>query len=260
MQVEVTQGSPEKQRGIGTLNENPLHAALKRYLAGPGDRFEVEVDGSVIDLVRPDGSLVEIQTGTFAPLKAKLTRLLKQQRVELVHPIAVVKWLVKEDDDGQVLDRRRSPRRGVIWDCFAPLVSIPHLMAHPHFSLAVLLVELEERRRHHPGRAWRRRGWVVHERSLLSVQASHTFPTAQSLANLLPADLPHPFTTADIANALPTNRSLAQKIAYCLRAMEMIQPAGKQGNTILYEKISSSEKEDHAPPSSRLAVAPDRHL
>ena len=37
---------------IGTLRERPLHAALKRWYALPGDRAEHAVDGYVIDLVR----------------------------------------------------------------------------------------------------------------------------------------------------------------------------------------------------------------
>ncbi len=51
---------------IGTLNEKPLHAALKRWYGREGDRFEVRVDGFFIDIVRPRPGrpdlLVEIQT------------------------------------------------------------------------------------------------------------------------------------------------------------------------------------------------------
>ena len=55
-------------RDIGLLNEKPLHAALKEWYARPEDRFEVSVDGFVIDVVR--GNLrVEIQTGNFAAIK-----------------------------------------------------------------------------------------------------------------------------------------------------------------------------------------------
>jgi hypothetical protein len=39
-------------RGIGSLNEKPLHAALKEWYARPEDRFEASVDGFVIDVVR----------------------------------------------------------------------------------------------------------------------------------------------------------------------------------------------------------------
>ena len=38
---------------ISTLNEKPLHAALKEWYASPGDRFEVPVDGYLVDIM-PD--------------------------------------------------------------------------------------------------------------------------------------------------------------------------------------------------------------
>ena len=50
---------------IGLINEKPLHASLKQWYARPGDRFEVPVDGFVIDIVR-DNLLIEIQTRNFA--------------------------------------------------------------------------------------------------------------------------------------------------------------------------------------------------
>ncbi len=73
--------------GIGVMREGPLHAALKAWLARPGDRLEVPVDGFVIDLVRADGELVEIQTGSFSPLRSKMDALLDGYRVRIVHPI-----------------------------------------------------------------------------------------------------------------------------------------------------------------------------
>src|SRR3954451_13073360 len=54
--------SAAKVRGvIGELREGPLHRALKEWLSAPGDAFEVPVEGYVIDLVRADGELVEVQ-------------------------------------------------------------------------------------------------------------------------------------------------------------------------------------------------------
>ena len=60
--------------GIGLLNEKPLHASLKTWYAQPGDRFEVAVDGFVIDIVR-DSLLLEIQTANFSAIKSKQTNL-----------------------------------------------------------------------------------------------------------------------------------------------------------------------------------------
>jgi hypothetical protein len=109
-------GEPARPRAhIGTLNEKPLHAALKNWYAQAGDRFEVRVDGFFIDIVRPRGSeddlLIEIQTKSVAKLKRKLTRLAETHPVRLVYPIGQEKWIVRVGDDGEVIGRRRSPKR-----------------------------------------------------------------------------------------------------------------------------------------------------
>lgn len=221
---------------IGTLNENPLHAALKRWYAQPGDRMEVPLLGYVIDLIHDD-LLIEIQTGGFTPIARKLSTLLGDQRVRLVHPIAQTKWIVKVDEDGAPLSRRKSPKRGRLHDIFTPLTAIPHLLDHPRFELEVLLIELEEIQHFDGKRGWRRKGWVVDERRLLTVVERHRLDTAASTAALLPAGLPVPFTTADLAAQLKIPRRLAQQMTYCLRKMERIQIAGKDGNALRYQLI-----------------------
>ncbi len=45
-------------------------------LAQPGDRLEVAVGRFVIDVVRADGELIEVQTGGFGPLSTKLDECL----------------------------------------------------------------------------------------------------------------------------------------------------------------------------------------
>jgi len=72
---------------IGTLNEKPLHASLKAWIAEPGDQFEVRIGRFVADIVR-GSQLIEIQTGSTFPLKRKLHTLLKHHAVHLVIPIA----------------------------------------------------------------------------------------------------------------------------------------------------------------------------
>ena len=219
---------------IGTLNEKPLHAALKEWYAEPGDGVEVEVDGFFVDLVRGD-LLIEIQTGGFSGIKQKLLALTEAHRLRLVYPIAREKWIVKLDGaGGRRLSRRKSPKRGQVEDVFAELVSFPRLITRPNFSLDVLLIQEEEARIHEPGRAWRRRGWVTHERRLLEVVGRHTFETGMDLLGLLPASLCEAFTTADLATALSRPRWLAQKMAYCLRKAGLIEAVGKKGRSVLY--------------------------
>lgn len=225
--------------GVGTLNEKPLHAALKERLALPGDRFEVDVDGYVIDIVRGD-CLIEIQTRNVSKIKRKLAALAENHCLRLVYPVAAEKWIVRLAADGEsVLGRRRSPLRGSVELVFRELVSIPQLLLHPNFSLEVLLVREEEVRRQDANfRNWRRRGWATQERRLLDIVERRTFATAAGLSSLLPAALPDPFTTRQLAKAIHQPAWLAGKMAYCLREMGAVALVGKQGNAFLYARAN----------------------
>ncbi len=219
---------------IGTLHEKPLHAALKRWYSQPGDGIEVAVDGFVIDLVRGD-LLIEVQTRGFSSIKKKAVTLLDLgHKVRIVHPIPVDRWIVKIDGDGAVVSRRRSPKRGEPVDVFAELVSFPGLVAHPSFEMDVVFTKEEEYRRHSPDRAWRRKGWTVEERRLVDVVDTLLIGDADDLVGLLPANLPEPFTTADLASLLGRSQRLAQQMAYCLKGVGAITATGKRGNAVEY--------------------------
>ena len=221
---------------ISTVNEKPLHAALKKWYAEAGDRFEVLVDGFLVDIVRGD-LLVEIQTRGFASIRRKLTQLATEHRVRLVYPIAHEKWIVRLNPSGKgQLSRRKSPKRGAVEDVFDELVSFPRLLANANLSLEVLLIQEDEVRRHDPKRVWRRKGWVTHERRLLEVMDRRLFKTVADVGRLIPPDLAEPFSTADLAEAIGKPRRLAQRMAYCLRKMGVIKAVGKERNAILYSR------------------------
>lgn len=218
---------------IGSLNEKPLHSGLKQWYRREGDQVEAAVEGFVVDLVR-DGSLIEIQTRSFSALRRKLDRLLDSYALRLVHPVATEKWIVKLDDDGHEVSRRRSPKRGIPADVCAELVSFPTLLSHPNFTLEVALVEEEEVRRPDAKKGWRRGGYVIEERRLIDVAQTVELTCPEDLLGLLPPDLPGPFTTADLAAGLGRSRHAAQEVAYCLRESGAIETAGRDKRGILY--------------------------
>lgn len=219
---------------IGTLTEKSLHASLKAWLAQPGDNFEVEVDGFVIDIVRND-VLLEIQTGNFSALKRKLATLLEHHPVHLLHPIAQQKWIVRQTEKGAEISRRKSPKRGRTEDVFTQLVYIPHLLPHPNLSLKVLLTHEEEILRDDGQGSWRRKRWSIHDRRLLNVVEQASFQSLDDFLALLPPDLPQPFTNANLAEVLACPPRLAQKITYTLRKAGAITAAGKQSRATLYK-------------------------
>ena len=222
--------------------ETSLHRELKRRYAGEGDRLEVRHGKYRIDVVRAGGAggdeLVEIQHGSLAAIRDKVRELLGDHRVRIVKPIVAGKLLVKRSrKGGPVVERRRSPKQGVLLDVFDELVYFTKVFPHPRLTLEVLLVEIEEWR--YPGHGRRRRyrksDFVVEDQKLCGVDGVHCFSTAADLQGLIPPGLPSPFHTGELSQALAVPHPIAQRIAYCLREMGAARLAGKQGNSLLYE-------------------------
>jgi len=224
---------------IGTLNEGPLHQALKNLYLSAGAEQEVPVGSFVADVRAGDDVIYEIQTGGFAPLKRKLLALLQTHQVVLVHPIAAVRYIVKlpERQDEQAT-RRRSPKRGSVADVVRELVSIPRLLDHPNFELEVVMIQEDEVRVFDPNRVRRRGGWRVVSRELTAVLGRQRIRSSDDLFSLAGGPLPETFTTADLALAMGQPRTLAQKLAYCLRESGALTLAGKQGNALVYRRTA----------------------
>jgi len=219
--------------GIGELREGPLHAALKALLAEPGDRFEVPVGRYVIDLVRADGELVEVQTGGFGALGAKLDALLDEHRMRIVHPVAAERRIVRVDEQGQVRAARRSPKRATALELFDKLVAFPSLLTHPNLTIEVLLLREDHVRRPQP--VTRRRRTRDHgERRLAEVLQRVELRTADDVLALLPPLPPHAFSTREFAEAAGCDTVLAQRTLYCLRAIGLVEAMGKRGRTPLH--------------------------
>jgi hypothetical protein len=224
---------------IGTLNEKPLHEALKRWYEQPGDLFEVPVDGFFVDIVRGD-LLIEIQTKNFSAIKRKLAKLLVNHPVRLVYPIPREKWITKLADDGHSpISRRKSPKHGAFEHVFWELVRLPELLNNPNFSLELLLIEEEEVRRYDGVRGWRRKGWVTEERRLLRVVDKRILNSPADMQAFIPATLVEPFSVNDLATATNIPRKLVQKMVYCMKVMGCIAPAGKKANAILYTRVTT---------------------
>ena len=227
------------------LREGPLHAAVKALLAQPGDRLEVPVGRYVIDVVRADGELVEVQTGGFAALGPKFDALLDDHRMRLVYPVAAERRIVRVDGQGQVISARRSPKRGIALDIFDRLVSLPSLVTHPNLTLEVLLLSEDHVRAPAPVRTpGRRRTSDPGQRRLVGVLGRLELIGPDDLVGLLPALPPEPFTTRELATAVPCRLLLAQRIVYCLRAIGVLRPAGRRGRAPVYRRARIEDSRD----------------
>jgi hypothetical protein len=217
--------------------ETSLHQALKSRYGGDDDQIEVTLGKYRIDVIS-QGCLIEIQVAPLAAIRDKIRTLLKDHRVVVVKPIIVQKMLVKRaKENGLVISRRRSPKRGTILDLFHELVHFTRVFPHERLTLEVPLIDIEEWR--YPGhgrrRRWRREDYQMEDQKLIAVHETYCFHTAADLARLIARPLPRQFHTGHLAESLTVPRWMSQRIAYCLRQTSAVREVGKQGNTRLYE-------------------------
>ncbi|HEX4413777.1 MAG TPA: hypothetical protein VH107_09125 [Lacipirellulaceae bacterium] len=217
--------------------ETSLHRQLKQHYATEGALVEQRLGRYRIDVVRGK-ELVEIQLASLTAIRDKIAALVKTHDVLVVKPLIMTKHLVKRHrEGGEVLSRRRSPKRRTLHDVFDELVHFTRVFPHKRLTLEVALIEIEEWR--YPGhgrRRWRHdNDHRVEDQHLLHVHEIHRFRTAADLRRLLPATLPQPFHTGHLAEGLGVQRWIAQQMVYCLREMNAIRQVGKQGGAWLYK-------------------------
>lgn len=230
---------------FSTYAEKSLHAALKEHFAQPGDTLECALDGYVIDILRPVGDrsqCIEIQTRSLAKMKPKLLKLLERYPVRVLHPVAYERTITRVDADGVIVSRRKSPRRGTVYHVFPELLSLPAVLLHPNFALEVVLIREEQVWVDDGKGSWRRKHWSMGDRRLLEVVGSVPLSSLDDFAALLPPDLPPEFDVTDLAKAVKQQKVLARKMAYCLRALGVIELIGRRGRAHLYRRASGNER------------------
>jgi hypothetical protein len=224
----------QAETGSGLSNEGSLHSAIKEWYAAAGDRFEVRVGRSIVDIVRGD-LLIEIQTKNFLAIKKKLLKLCKDYRVRLVYPIPEEKWILHiEKQGGEVLSKRRSPKKGKLTNLFDELIRIPEIINEDNISIEVLLVKIEEIRCADGRGSWRRKGVSIIDRKLIEVTDRIEFFNKFDFLKYLPEGLVEPFSNKNLADSLGSKVAIARKMTYCLKRMGVIEEVGKKGNELLF--------------------------
>ena len=225
-----------KSKSIGTWSETSLHRALKFSYTGLG-RTEAEVDGFVADGISADGEFIEVQTGSFGPLKKKAQAFAAQGKLRIIYPVIITKYIEVFDTKGKRLYRRKSPRRGNPWDLFDALVYAPELPLIHGLTIELALVDVSEQRFRDGKGSWRRKGISIRDRNLLALHERIRLKKPSDYLRFVPFSKKELFTSANLGEKAGICRNLAQKTLYVLARLGVIEKTGKQRNTLIYRII-----------------------
>jgi hypothetical protein len=220
--------------GIGVERESSLHRSLKFRYAASEDFTEKEVGGFVCDGIGRDGELIEVQTGSFAPLKRKIPAFTAHSRVRIIRPIILTKYIELYNEAGVLVRRRKSPRSGTVWDLFDSLLYAPGLPLLPGLSVELALVDVAEKRVDDGKGSWRRRGVSIKDREILAWHEAIPLEKPCDYRRFAPFQNGEEFTVKDLARKTRINAASAGKTMYVLYKMNLLIRKGKRGNSFVY--------------------------
>ena len=226
----------ENNLSLSWKRESSLHRSLKFRYSESGST-ETPVGDYVCDGLSDDGEYIEVQTGSFGPLKEKVNFLTQSGRVRIIHPIISEKHIELYNSDGSLLRKRKSPIKGTTWDVFKALIYAPELPLVKNLSIELAIVDVTEKRVDDGRGSWRRRGISITDRVMNGWRQSLVLSRPKDYKQFIPFRKSERFSVHDLALKAGINVVLARKTLYVLNKMGLVKRIGKQGKSLLYTRI-----------------------
>lgn len=230
---------------IGTLGEFALHRQLKfHFMSDP--LFHEQLVGPYIADIRCGDEIIEIQSRGFYKLKPKLDYFLEQGfHVTVVYPVIQEKWLLWSDPEtGEIVSRRRSPKKGRVTDLFRELSAILPYLDRDRLSFVAVMTKAEELRiLNHAGKN-RKKGAKHQERIPLEILQEYRFSAPEDYLSILPSkeELPDVFTVKEYARVQGCDTETASATVRVLRRLKIIEYVGKRGRMYEYRWLPQSAR------------------
>jgi ribosomal protein S25 len=203
--------------------------------AGKDGKHEVKIDSYTCDAVRENGEIIEVQTGSFAPLKDKVINLSLYNNVRIVHPIIITKTIELYDVEDNLLRKRKSPRKGNPWDLFKVLLYAPELAVTKNIIIELVPIDLTEIRKDDGKGSWRRKGVSVIDKIVSASYESIILKTKKDYQFFVPFLKDELFTSSDLAKKTKISPALAAKTLYTLTKIGLVFRVEKRGRSWIYK-------------------------
>jgi len=234
--TKVSSIKAKAKTSIGTRKESSLHRSLKFQYSGLGGETETLTGDYVCDACTAKGELIEVQTGSLGPLKEKVGTLCLNHKVRIIHPIIAQKLIELCDAEGKFLRRRKSPKKGSIWDLFKALVYAPNLPLLDNLTIELAVVDIVEKRIDDGLGSWRRKGIRIADRSISAWHHSVVLKKPKDYFQFIPFKKNERFTARDLGEKAGIDEGLARKTLYTLVKMGLVERPGKLGRSYIYSR------------------------
>lgn len=227
------------ENGIGTLGEKRLHKILKRFLEENEENHEVKVGTYFADIL--SGNMItEIQTGSFRPLREKIAYYLENTPYDItvVRPLPYVKTVcMVERESGELLSRKKSPRRTRPRDILRDWYYLAEFLSNPRFALRFLLLEEDEyRMTKKKTRRWGKES-ELYERIPTALLDEELYEYQSDYLKFLPEDMPAEFSAAEYGKRAKLHGYAIYSALKLLEAVGLVEKGEKKGRSYIYRLL-----------------------
>ena len=246
--------------GIGTFSEKRMHKTLKKYVCPDESCHEIRIkpDGSAVSFapgepkraesgkggyiadVYSEGKILEIQTGSFYPMKSKIRFYLESTdfEVTVVHPLIAEKWSVWIDPEtGDVTPRRRSPKKERLTDLLPELFWLSEFLENDKLFFRIPMLEAEEYRLLDGWSRDKKRGSARYERIPIGLVDEFVFRADEIVYSIVSDILPDEFGMTELSKLL---RLKGRRLSASVKLMTLagvIERGEKKGRSYVYRRI-----------------------
>lgn len=220
-----------------TLNETHLHKALKTlYKEEYGGDFEVETEGFVTDILCPDGTAIEIQTGNLGHLEKKIKHFITHKKnIRIVYPLVISKYIETENETTGKKTKRKSPVRKTQLSIFKELTKLTPYLLSRYFFLDIVEVVITETRtdsgflmQSKNNQRRFKKTWNKTGKKLEEIKSRFTLHGKKSWKKLIPKNLPKDFCVKDLLKEFKkTDRKNSEQevrlMVWCYLKMKLIK-------------------------------------
>lgn len=238
--------------GINTYNESSLHKTLKKlYSLEEGSKTEVNLNGYIYDIVTSKNKVIEIQTGNLAKLLPKIKDTLKKSMpIKVVYPLVIEKYILLKDENGEIISKRKSPKKENLYSLFKQLTGIYSILLEKNFCLEVVMIKaIEERIRTKENvqsankKRRFKKNWLKTNKILKEISSTKVFSHASDYLNFLPKNIPQNFTVKDVQNAIKNEIGLKEPkeagvMIWLFTKMNIIESHEKKGKAKMYSVVN----------------------
>lgn len=225
----------EIQTSIGTKQERTLHQYLKYYFCPDSKYHEQKCNGYIIDILK-NNEIIEIQTGSFNAMRKKLDCLLEKYPITIVYPIINQKQVYNLDDNGELINNKKSPKKEHPLKIGKELYKINYLLNHPNLKFICAVVNIDEYRTPYINRYKQKKMTRINQIPKEIVNLIE-LKDASDFKSLIPFD--DEFDASTFKKKLKLSLREASSTLIILRTVKAIEVVRIEGKKYIYKKTIS---------------------